>query len=253
MPIALSLRKAARALTPGPLRVAVARLRRGIRDSGIAGERPRLALRAMAASGSFPHLVVEVAQDIKPTSFLEGKRANIRLSAARLDGVVVAPGETLSFWALVGRPSAAAGFEIGRSIRGDLVGGEVGGGLCQVSGIAYEAGLRAGLAVIERHPHSRDLYADADRFTPLGLDATVVWPYKDLRLQNRLAVPVLFRFAVQDLTLIASVHAPCPLDAAALELDRTDHEGGRAVRVLRRGGDGPAETISDDLYPVVES
>ena len=117
--------------------------------------------------------VVEIVQEIKGTAFLEGKLANITLGAARLDGVVIEPGETFSFWSLVGMPSAASGFAVGRSIRSGLVGGEIGGGLCQVSGIAYEAGLRAGLTVVERHPHSRDLYAESERFTPLGLDATV--------------------------------------------------------------------------------
>jgi vancomycin resistance protein VanW len=176
------------------LRVTVARARRALRDSGFPGPRPRLAARAEApAADGFDHRVTEVVQEIKPTGFLEGKLANIGLSAALLDGVVVAPGEIFSFWKLVGRPSAAAGFAIGRSIRGGIVGGEIGGGLCQVSGIAYEAGLRAGLTVVERHPHSRDLYTEEERFTPLGLDATVVWPNKDLRLSNPLAVPLQFR------------------------------------------------------------
>jgi len=196
-----------------------------------------------------------VVQEIKPTAFLEGKLANIGLSVARLDGVVVAPGEIFSFWALVGRPAAAAGFALGRSIRGGIVGGEIGGGLCQVSGIAYEAGLRAGLVVVERHPHSRDLYCEEDRFTPLGMDATIVWPNKDLRLSNPLAVPVQFRFAMKDLKIAASVHAPIPLDAATIEIARTDREGWREVRVVRRTMQGEAETISDDLYaaPPAES
>ena len=184
-----------------------------------------------------------------PNAFLEGKLANIRLSAARLDGVVVAPGEMLSFWKLVGRPSMAAGFQLGRSIRGGIVAGEVGGGLCQVSGIAYEAGLRAGMVVIERHPHSCDLYTEEDRFTPLGLDATLVWPNKDLRLFNPLPVSVRFHFAVRELGIAASVHAPIPLNAATLEIERIDHEGMREVRVVRRTTLGEAETISDDLYP----
>lgn len=196
----------------------------------------------------FAHPVTEVVQEIKPTGFLEGKLANIRLSAALLDGVVVAPGEIFSFWELVGRPSAAAGFAVGRSIRDGVVGGEIGGGLCQVSGIAYEAGLRAGLAVVERHPHSRDLYGEEERFTPLGLDATVVWPNKDLRLLNPLAVPVQFRFAVRDLTIVASVLAPAQLDAALLEIRRADYESWREVRVIRRMILREAETISDDRY-----
>jgi vancomycin resistance protein VanW len=225
-------------------------MRRAGRDSGFPGSRPCFAARpdGVAAAG-FDHSIIEVVQEIKPTAFLEGKLANIRLSAARLDGVVVAPGETFSFWKLVGRPTAAAGFALGRSIRGGIVNGEIGGGLCQVSGIAYEAGLRAGLVIVERHPHSRDLYAEGERFTPLGLDATVVWPYKDLRLLNPLAVPVRFRFTVLDLTIAASVHSPIPLDPATLEIARTDREGWRAVRIVRRTAGGAAEPISDDLYP----
>src|SRR3954468_867305 len=184
------MRSAARALMPNGLRVAVARARRAWRDSRA---RPRFAVRAQETSATgFEHRVLEIVQQIKGSAFLEGKMANIALGAALLDGVIVGPGEIFSFWSLVGCPSAAHGFAVGRSIRGGVVGGEIGGGLCQVSGIAYEAGLRAGLAVIERHPHSRDLYAEAERFTPLGMDATVVWPYRDLRLLNPHEVPARF-------------------------------------------------------------
>lgn len=245
----MSLRRAIRAATPHGVRVAVARVRRAGRDSGFPGTRPRFAARPGGAEATgFHYPVLEVVQEIKPTAFLEGKLANIRLSAARLNGVVVAPGETFSFWRLVGRPTAAAGYALGRSIRGGVVNGEIGGGLCQVSGIAYEAGLRAGLTVAERHPHSRDLYAEADRFTPLGLDATVVWPYKDLRLLNPFAVPVQFRVIVRDLNIAASVHAPVPLEPAMLEIDRTDHDDGRRVRVLRLAGESAVETVSEDRY-----
>jgi vancomycin resistance protein VanW len=245
----VTLRNVARACTPNALRVAVARARRASRDSGLLGSRPRLAARPkMPLAAGFEHRVSEVVQEIKPTAFLEGKLANIGLSAALLDGVVVAPGEIFSFWKLVGCPSVAAGFALGRSIRGGVVGGEIGGGLCQVSGIAYEAGLRAGMVVVERYPHSRDLYAEEDRFTPLGLDATVVWPNKDLRLLNALPVPVQFRFALCGLTIAASVHAPVPLEPAAIEIDRTDRAGWRQVRIVRRASLAGAEMISDDLY-----
>ena len=240
-----SLRSAIRAVTPDRVRLGVALLRRAGRD---VRARPRFAVRPSGEAEVFRHSVVEVVQEIKPTAFFEGKLSNIRLGAALLDGVVVAPGETLSFWKLVGAPTAAAGFAIGRSIRDGAVGGEIGGGLCQLSGITYEAGLRAGLHVLERSAHSRDLYAEADRFTPLGLDATVVWPYKDMRLLNLLATPLQFRFAVQDLTIHASVHAALPLDPAMLEIERIDHDGWRKVRVVRRMAGGDAEPISDDLY-----
>lgn len=228
----------------------MARARRALRDLGRGGARPRFARRQRADGEDFPHPVVTIVQEIKPSPLLAGKLANIRLGAARLDGLVLAPGETLSFWRLVGRPAASAGFQIGRSIRGGVAGGDIGGGLCQLSGIAYEAGLRAGLIPIERHPHSRDLYAEEERFTPLGLDATVVWPYKDLRLTNPFAVPLRFRFAVRDLTLHAELHAPEPLEAAEIEIERVDRRAGRQVRVKRRAPDDETELLSDDLYAV---
>jgi vancomycin resistance protein VanW len=243
------MRAAVRALMPDGARLAVALARRAWRDSRLRGPVPPFAARHGVTAGGFSHEVVEIVQEIKGTAFREGKSANIALGAALLDGVVIAPGELFSFWRLVGRPSAAAGFALGRSIRGGTVGGDLGGGLCQVSGIAYEAGLRAGLAIVERHPHSRDLYAEEERFTALGLDATIVWPYKDLRLANPLLVPVQLRIVVQGQRLVAKVQAPVPLAASALDIQRDDREGWREVRVVRHDANGERETISEDRYP----
>jgi vancomycin resistance protein VanW len=245
-----TLRGAIRGASPPGLRVAVALARRALRDYPLSGTRARLARRqpAPADEPRFGHRVVEIGQVIRKTAFYQGKLANIRLGARLLDGIVLPPGQTLSFWKLVGRPSAAAGFAVGRSIREGAVIGDLGGGLCQLSGIAYEAGLRAGLLPTERHPHSRDLYAEEDRFTPLGLDATVVWPYKDLRLANPFAVPLQFRFEVRDASLSASVHAPVALSPALLEISRVDQADRRHVRVSRLVAGGAPQLISDDVY-----
>lgn len=228
-----ALRRLARATVPEALRLAVAAARRRIQDR-MTGDAQRLARRSV--NPDIPlHCIVALSQPIRNTAFLEGKLANIRLGAERLDCITIAPGEIFSFWALVGQPSSEAGFALGRSIRGDAVGGEIGGGLCQLSGIAYELLLRAGFQVLERHPHSRDLYSEEERFTPLGLDATVVWPYRDLRLANGLETPITARFEVEDLTLRASLHASRTVAPASIEIERTDHPDLREVRVLRAG------------------
>ncbi len=237
----MGLRETIRRNLPYGLRASVAGARRRFRDLGA---RPRF---ARGRGGDFGFPVVSIVQEIKPSPFLDGKLANLTLGASRLDGVTIAPGETLSFWRLVGKPSARAGFALGRSIRGGVAGGDIGGGLCQLSGIVYEAGIRAGLTPVERHPHSQDLYAEQERFTPLGLDATVVWPWKDLRLGNPLAVPLRLRVVVRELTLHAELHAPEPVAADELEIERIDGDGSRRVRVVRRR-DGWTELLSDDLY-----
>ena len=209
-----SVRRAIRRHAPEPLRLGLALVRRRMHD-GLSGQ-SRLIAGRMGA-GPVPtglHRLVEVVQPIRQSAYWEGKVENIRLAASRMDGVVIQPGEIFSFWTLVGRPIEAAGFRVGRSIRSDAVGAEVGGGLCQISGIAYEVGLRAGLTVVERHPHTRDLYTEDTRFTPLGLDATVVWPQKDMRLRNGFGRPVAFAFQVEDLRLTAallSTHGLKPL------------------------------------------
>ncbi|MDE2597800.1 MAG: VanW family protein [Sphingomonadales bacterium] len=243
-------RRALRSRLPVRLRAAIARMRRDAVDRA-RGHRQLLVRRGEAAeAAAFPHEICALSQDIRRSAFWEGKLANIRLGAARLDGVVIAPGAIFSFWALVGAPNAAAGFALGRAIRNDATGGEIGGGLCQLSGIAYELGLRAGLGVAERHAHSRDLYAEHERFTPLGLDATVVWPWKDLRLVNRLPVPLCLRFAVTGMTLSASASAAVPLAGCTLDIAREDGPDGRAVRVSRLAADGTRAAVSADLYSV---
>lgn len=240
-----ALRRLARATIPEAPRLALAAVRRALRDR-VNGDAGRLA-REVGDHGAPTYPIVEIAQPIRDTPFAHGKLANIRLGAARLDRVVIAPGEIFSFWKLVGRPTPIAGFQLGRSIRGGAVGGEIGGGLCQVSGIAYELFLRAGFDPLERHPHSRDLYGEDERFTPLGLDATVVWPYRDVRLANTLHVPVTARFAVEGRTLKAALHAPHPVAPATIEIERVDRPDGRDVRVLRNGA-----PISHDHYPILE-
>lgn len=237
------LRRALRRIVPeGPRRVA-ARARRALRDRAD-GTRGRLALR-LAPPWDGPAAVC-VTQAIRQSPLWEGKLANLQLGAVLLDGVLIAPGEVFSFWHWIGPPLARRGFAVGRAIRADRATGDPGGGLCQLSGIIYELGLRAGLTVRERHPHSRDLYeSEAERFTPLGLDATVVWPWKDLRLENTLGVPVVLRLSVQGLELRAALDSDGPVAPQPLELERRDAADHRRV-VVRRG----AETVSDDRYAI---
>ena len=233
-----------RAHVPAGPRLAIARARRGLRDR-LTGDAGRIA-RPSAGLNDAPCRIVAIVQPIRNSGMIEGKLANIRLGAARLDGLAIGPGALFSFWATIGRPSDKAGFRLGRSIRGGAVTGEVGGGLCQVSGIMYELLLRGGLTPVERHPHSRDLYSEEERFTPLGLDATVVWPYRDLRMLNTLELPVVIRLSVDGMTLRAELHAPRPIEPASITITRTDHAGDRDVRVERDG-----RLVSADVYRLI--
>ncbi len=104
---------------------------------------------------------------------------NIDVAASKLDGLVLAPGELVSFNAIVGERSEDNGFQKSWEIfKGEMVEG-VGGGTCQVASTFYAAVFFGGLDITERLPHSRP-----SAYIPMGLDATVVYPIVDLKVRN---------------------------------------------------------------------
>ena len=109
-----------------------------------------------------------------------GDRAeNIETAAMKLNGVVLAPGEVMSFNQVVGSRTLQNGFRPGWEIyKGEMVRG-IGGGTCQVASTLHAAAFFGGLDVVERYPHSRP-----SAYIMLGLDATVAWPTVDMKLKN---------------------------------------------------------------------
>lgn len=78
------------------------------------------------------------------------KVTNLRLAAARLDGLTLRPGETLSFWRAVGKPTRRRGYVEGMILRNGRVASGVGGGLCQMTNLLYWMTLHTPLTVTER-------------------------------------------------------------------------------------------------------
>lgn len=140
---------------------------------------------------------IEITQPFTKSETLDAKKHNLRLASERIGRYVIKPGETFSFWRCVCNPNTGK-FECSRGIRGGVLQIERGGGLCQASGIIYHLSLVAGLKVIERYNHSKDLYTDETRFCPLGSDATVAYGYRDLRVKNTSEHVVRFELQVHD-------------------------------------------------------
>ncbi len=122
-----------------------------------------------------------------------GYGANILIPAGKIDGTVVAPGETFGFWDVVGVPTFADGYAMGGAIingRSQHT-GALAGGICAVSTTMFNAAARAGFEILTRGPH----YYAIPRY-PLGLDATV-WregkAVQDMRFRNDSAGPLYIR------------------------------------------------------------
>lgn len=97
------------------------------------------------------------------------KITNLRLAVAKLDGVVIRPGETFSIWRLVGRPSARKGYLAGMVLHNGKVQRGVGGGLCQLGNLLYWITLHSPLTIQERWRHSFDVFPRRTTHHPLCL------------------------------------------------------------------------------------
>ncbi|MYD65969.1 MAG: hypothetical protein F4X26_08360 [Chloroflexi bacterium] len=252
------LRRAARRWLPRRLRAEVAIARRHLRDRRRAVP---FATRRGDAS-DFPHAFEGYAlpMTIYPGQehLAEGKRHNQRLMAAALDGVLVEPGEVLSLWRCAGRPSARRGYLPGAAIVAGELTAEDGGATCLLSTVLYNAGLLAGLDVVERHAHSVDQYGEARYFEP-GRDATIEYGVLDLRFGNPYPFAVLLELTSDDERVAATFHAPVaelPAVEVAVELPPAGAEAWSA-RTLRTvtpsGGEPRREDLGWSVYRVPDA
>jgi vancomycin resistance protein VanW len=112
------------------------------------------------------------------------KTVNLKIAIAKLNGVIIKPGETFSFWKLVGRPTKKKGYLDGLSLSNGQIGKDVGGGLCQLGNLIYWMIIHTPLTVKQRWRHSYDVFPDVNRTIPFGSGATLSYNYIDLQFKN---------------------------------------------------------------------
>jgi vancomycin resistance protein VanW len=144
----------------------------------------------------------------------ETKIVNLRLAARTVDGLVIGPGETFSFWRRVGSPSARRGYQEGLVLFAGSVSSGTGGGLCQLANLLYWMVLHTPLEVIERHHHPFDAFPDDRRVLPFGTGASVFYNYVDLRVRNPGSQPFQLEVWLTDSDLRGRILTDVPLTAA---------------------------------------
>jgi len=105
---------------------------------------------------------------------------NIKIGAARFNGVLIKPNEEFSFDTLLGDVGPEQGYKPGLVIKKDKMVPEYGGGLCQVSTTAFRAAVYSGMEITERYPHAFPV----KYYNPQGFDATIYPPMPDLKFIN---------------------------------------------------------------------
>ncbi|MDD4171594.1 MAG: VanW family protein [Syntrophomonas sp.] len=118
---------------------------------------------------------------------------NISAAIKSLNNTVIWPGEVFSFNENTGPRTPERGYLPAPIIINGGYDVGYGGGVCQVSSTVYNAALKAGLPIIERHNHSKPVH-----YVPAGQDATVDYGYLDLKWQNNRKGPLIMKTSLQN-------------------------------------------------------
>ncbi len=139
------------------------------------------------------------------------KVINLRLAVAKLNRVILLPGETFSYWKLIGKPTKHRGYVEGLVLENGQCKTGIGGGPCQLSNMIYWLTLHTPLTVIERHRHDFDVFPDNNRTQPFGSGATCFYNYGDLMIYNDTGDTYQLQLEVRDSELSGCWRAEKPL------------------------------------------
>lgn len=114
----------------------------------------------------------------------ENKAVNIALANKTINGIMIYPGETFSFWKQVGKTTKRKGYRDGRVIiKNKLIPG-TGGGLCNLGNTIHRLILHSPLTVAEFHSHSDALAPDEGKRVPFSSGTSVFYNNGDYRFKN---------------------------------------------------------------------
>lgn len=154
------------------------------------------------------------------------RKKNVELALERVNGLVVEPGQEVSFNKLTAPHTAANGYKVATIIyNGEFVDGE-GGGVCQASTTLYNALLLADVQVLQVAKHTLPV-----RYVPLALDAMVAEGVADLKFKNNYDHSIYVR------TLTTSQDVMVEIYGVGLQEGVTLKATSEIVKRLPHGGD----------------
>lgn len=112
------------------------------------------------------------------------KVKNLEIAIQKINGLVIEPGQTFSYWRQIGKTTKRKGYTQGMVLHNGTVQAGIGGGLCQLSNLVFWMTLHSPLTVIERWRHGYDVFPDVKRNQPFGSGATCAYPNIDLQIKN---------------------------------------------------------------------
>ena len=116
--------------------------------------------------------------------YQENKVHNLKLVARNINGLVICPGETFSFWNRARDADAVEPYMQGLVVENGELKALYGGGLCQMSNLLFWIFLHSPLTIVERHGHRIRSFPETKGTSVKGSDATVSEGWLDLKVRN---------------------------------------------------------------------
>lgn len=171
----------------------------------------------------------------------ENRNGNLRKACGMLDGLVLQPGQELSYNEALGPRTKELGWLPAPAYSGTKLVDSPGGGICQVSSTLYLASVYSELTIVERRNHGYPV-----SYIPLGMDATVSWGFADLKIRNDSPMPVKIQAEESDGYVRISILGTETRD---YNVEMSYTVGGRYVRTYMSKIDkGTGEVISKEPY-----
>ena len=148
---------------------------------------------------AFPDELGTYTTRYDPTN--KNRSNNLEISAKKINGTIIMPGETFSYNQTVGERTIAEGYKEAGAYSGGRVVQDVGGGICQTSSTLYNAVLLANLEIVDRSNHQF-----LTSYVPAGRDATVAWGSIDFQFKNTREYPIKIEASVKNGVCTMSIY-----------------------------------------------
>ena len=143
--------------------------------------------------------------------YQQNKVFNLKLAAKVLNGLVIKPHETFSFWQIVRNADKTTPYKEGLLVSDGVLTTSYGGGMCQMSNLLFWLFLHTPLTIIERHGHGIKDFPDPPSDAPLGVDATILEGWIDLKVRNDTDSSFQIIIAFDDESIIGSIFTNEPV------------------------------------------
>ena len=138
--------------------------------------------------------------------YQENKVFNVKLAASQLEGALIRPGETFSFWRYVHGADKRIPYKNALAELNGRLQPVYGGGLCQLSNVIFWLFLHAPLTILEQHGHDRKDFPEPPSDALLGVDATIYEGWLDLKVRNDTPDTYQLGFSFNQTEICASLY-----------------------------------------------